>query len=82
MSVRFNQYFVGTQFHPEADALGMAMYLQRADKKNTVIDNHGEDKWKSMVEQLQDPEKIRWTHDHILPNFLTLASKEIVSKPI
>jgi hypothetical protein len=60
----------------------MAMYLQRADKKNTVIDNHGEDKWKSMVEQLQDPEKIRWTHDHILPNFLNLASKEIVSKPI
>ena len=80
MSVRFNQYFVGTQFHPEADASGMAMYLQRADKKNTVIENHGEEKWKSMVEQLQDPEKIRWTHDHILPNFLNLASKEILSK--
>ncbi len=70
MSIRFNPYFLGTQFHPEADAIGMAMYLQRADKKQTVIENHGEAKWQSMVEQLKDPEKIRWTHDHVLPNFL------------
>lgn len=80
MAVRFNQYFIGTQFHPEADAIGMAMYLQRADKKNTVIENHGEEKWKSMVEQLQDPEKIIWTYNHLLPNFLNLASKELFQK--
>ncbi len=79
MSVRFNPYFMGTQFHPEADAAGMAMYLQRADKKQTVIENHGEAKWKSMVEQLQDPEKIRWTHNQIIPNFLNLAAKELAN---
>ena len=33
MAVRFNEYFIGTQFHPEADAVGMSMYLQREDKK-------------------------------------------------
>jgi hypothetical protein len=49
------------------------MYLQREDKKASVIENHGEAKWKSMVEQLQDPEKIRWTYKNILPNFLNLA---------
>jgi GMP synthase-like glutamine amidotransferase len=70
MAVRFNEYFFGTQFHPEADALGMSMYLQRADKKQTVIDEHGEEKWESMVQQLQDPDKILWTYAHILPNFL------------
>ncbi|MCA6481949.1 MAG: GMP synthase, partial [Chitinophagaceae bacterium] len=49
MAVRFNPYFIGTQFHPEADAEGMQMYLQRADKKATIIENHGEAKWTSMV---------------------------------
>jgi GMP synthase-like glutamine amidotransferase len=58
MSIRFNEYFIGTQFHPEADATGMTMYLQRDDKKETVIANHGEEKWKSMLEHLSDPDKI------------------------
>ncbi len=78
MSIRFNDYFIGTQFHPEADAIGMSMYLQREDKKAGVIENHGEAKWKSMVEQLQDPEKIMWTYKNILPNFLNLAVGELV----
>lgn len=78
MSIRFNDYFIGTQFHPEADAIGMSMYLQREDKKAGVIENHGEAKWKSMVEQLQDPEKIMWTYKNILPNFLNLAVSVLV----
>ncbi len=78
MSVRFNEYFLGTQFHPEADAAGMSMYLQREDKKQTVIENHGETKWQSMVEQLQDPEKIMWTYAHVLPNFLNHATEQLV----
>lgn len=78
MSVRFNDHFLGTQFHPEADATGMHMYLLREDKKQTVIENHGEEKWKSMVEQLQDPEKIMWTYQHVLPNFLNMAIGEML----
>jgi GMP synthase-like glutamine amidotransferase len=74
MSIRFNNYFVGTQFHPEADATGMSMYLQREDKKKTVIENYGEDKWRSMLKHLNDPEKIRSTYSHILPNFLNQAA--------
>jgi len=73
MSIRFNEYFIGTQFHPEADATGMTMYLQRDDKKETVIANHGEEKWKSMLEHLSDPDKILWTYSCILPNFLNQA---------
>ncbi|MES2329071.1 MAG: GMP synthase [Bacteroidota bacterium] len=79
MAIRFNDYFLGTQFHPEADATGMSMYLQREDKKQTVIENHGEAKWQSMVEQLQDPEKIMWTYQHVLPNFLNLSMEELVA---
>ena len=70
MAIRFNKYFVGTQFHPEADPIGMSHHLQLEDKKQSVINEHGEAKWASMVEHLQDPDKIVWTHKHILPNFL------------
>ncbi|MBP6687326.1 MAG: GMP synthase [Lacibacter sp.] len=80
MGVRFNQYMIGTQFHPEADAIGMSMYLQKEDKRKTVIDNHGFEKWKSMIEHLEDPDKILFTYSHILPNFLHQAvfSKDTV----
>ena len=77
MGIRFNDYMVGTQFHPEADAIGMSMYLQREDKKQTVIENHGEEKWSSMIEHLNDPDKIMWTYAHILPNFLNEAAKQV-----
>nr|WP_214456943.1 GMP synthase [Flavihumibacter fluvii] len=71
MAIRFNDYMVGTQFHPEADPIGMSIYLQREDKKKTVIDNHGAEKWASMIEHLNDPDKIRWTYSQVLPNFIS-----------
>jgi GMP synthase-like glutamine amidotransferase len=73
MAIRFNEYFIGTQFHPEADAIGMSMYLQRADKKEIIIATHGEAKWQNMLEHLSDPDKILWTYNCILPNFLNNA---------
>jgi GMP synthase-like glutamine amidotransferase len=73
MAMRFNEYFFGTQFHPEADASGMSVYLQTEEKKKTVIENHGFEKWESMIEQLNDPDKISWTNSHVLPNFLNIA---------
>ncbi len=73
MAIRFNEHMIGTQFHPEADAIGMSLHLQTADKKKTVIDNYGQEKWKSMIDHLNDPEKILWTYAHILPNFLLHA---------
>jgi GMP synthase-like glutamine amidotransferase len=76
MGIRFNAYMIGTQFHPEADAIGMSMYLQREDKKQTVIENHGEEKWRSMIEQLNDPDKIMWTYAHVLPNFLVESIRQ------
>lgn len=77
MGMRFNDYMIGMQFHPEADAIGMSMYLQTTEKKQTVIENHGEEKWRSMVEQINDPGKIMWTYAHIIPNFLSLAYQQL-----
>jgi homoserine O-succinyltransferase/O-acetyltransferase len=70
MGIRFNEYMIGTQFHPEADASGMSVHLQTEEKRQTVIETHGEAKLQSMLQQLNDPDKIMWTHAHILPNFL------------
>lgn len=77
MGIRFNENMIGTQFHPEADAPGMSLYLQREDKRKTVIENHGEAKLQSMLEHLEDPDKIVWTYSHVLPNFLNLSIKHM-----
>jgi GMP synthase-like glutamine amidotransferase len=76
MGIRFNEYMIGTQFHPEADAPGMSMYLKTEEKKKTVIESHGEDKLWSMLLHLDDPDKIMWTYSHILPNFLNQAVEQ------
>jgi len=73
MAVRFSEYMIGTQFHPEADPTGMSIHLQTPDRKKTVISEYGEPKWQSMIEQLNDPDKILWTHSHVIPNFLDYA---------
>ncbi len=79
MAIRFNDYMIGTQFHPEADAHGMRIHLMTDDKKQTVIENHGLEKWQSMVDQLPDPDKILWTYSHILPNFLNSSVAQLVA---
>lgn len=78
MAIRFNEYFIGTQFHPEADPCGMTMHLQKEDKKKIVIENHGEEKWKNMIDQLNDPDKISYTYSHVFPNFLNNAVNNLV----
>lgn len=79
MGIRFNDYMIGTQFHPEADAEGMTIHFQKEDKRKAVIENHGEEKLKSMLEHLNDPDKIAWTYSHILPNFLNQAYSNLSS---
>lgn len=80
MGIRFNEYMIGTQFHPEADAVGMSMYLQTEDKKKSVIEDHGFEKWESMLKHLNDPDKIMLTYANILPNFLNLAVDHLVGE--
>lgn len=77
MAVRFNNYMIGTQFHPEADAVGMSLHLRTEEKKKTVVENYGYEKWESMLEHLNDPEKIMYTYTHVLPNFLNSAVESL-----
>ncbi|MET6998204.1 type 1 glutamine amidotransferase [Chitinophaga defluvii] len=73
MAIRFNEHFIGTQFHPEADASGMHKYLLQEEKRKQVTASYGEEKYESMLEQLMDPDKIRLTHDRFVTTFLDQA---------
>ena len=73
MAIRFSPYMIGTQFHPEADPVGMKMYLLLEEKKEAIIANHGENKYLDMLNSLDDPKRITLTQQVILPNFLTEA---------
>ncbi len=77
MMVRFSDEIIGTQFHPEADPKGMKEHLLKQENKEKVITNFGEEKYKSMVEQLDDPFKVAATHQSLLPDFLDNAIAKI-----
>lgn len=73
MAIRFTSEIFGTQFHPEADAEGMQRLFETEEKKKSVIENFGEEKYFEMLNSLGDPEKIALTEKTILPNFLHQA---------
>jgi GMP synthase-like glutamine amidotransferase len=73
MSIRFSEEIIGTQFHPEADPVGMKMYLLQEEKKKAIVDMHGEQKYLDMLNSLDDPARIVLTQSVILPNFLQKA---------
>lgn len=73
MAIRFTNEIIGTQFHPEADPVGMKMYLLKDEKKDSIIENHGEEKYQDMLESLDDPARIRFTQRILIPNFLNEA---------
>lgn len=73
MAIRFSPYMIGTQFHPEADPIGMKMYLLLDEKKDAIIKNHSEEKYYDMLHSLENPDRIMLTQRVILPNFLDEA---------
>lgn len=73
MAVRFSQEFVGTQFHPEADPVGMYAHFTEDINKQTVITNFGEEKYLDMMRKMEDEDKIIKTYGIILPKFITEA---------
>lgn len=77
MAVRFSEEFIGTQFHPEADPVGMLKRFRETDKMNHIIDTYGQDKYDSMIFDLHNPNKLVKTHDTVIPTFLRNAIAKI-----
>lgn len=82
MAVRFSDYFVGTQFHPEADPDGMLTYFSQEEMRDKVVKNYGIEKYEDMIMHLDDPDKIARTHATIIPNFINSALASIKERKL
>lgn len=81
MAVRFSPELVGTQFHPEADPVGMKVHFQKPENRETIIRNFSEKKYNQIVKHLEDPDKIALTHRTILPTFIESAITQLRDIP-
>ena len=70
MAIRFSPWFIGTQFHPEADPEGLSLYLEGQEKKRQVTNALGGKRYDKMLRGLQDPGALSQTRRLLLPGFL------------
>jgi homoserine O-succinyltransferase len=78
MAVRFTDYFVGTQFHPEADPISFVSHLRNKDAKEKIRAMKGKRKFRNMLEDLLDDDKIYRTNETLIPNFLRQAINDLM----
>lgn len=78
MAVRFSEYFVGTQFHPEADPLAFIANLKDSEKRKKIRAMKGKRKFRNMLEDLLDDQKIYKTNETLIPNFLRIAINDLI----
>ena len=77
MAVRFTDYFVGTQFHPEADPISFITHLRNKEAKEKIRKMKGKRKFRNMLEDLLDDDKIYRTNETMIPNFLKAAISDL-----
>lgn len=78
MAVRFTDYFVGTQFHPEADPISFVSHLRNKEAKEKIKNMKGKKKFRNMLEDLLDDDKIYRTNETLIPNFLRIAINDLM----
>ncbi|MBK8632915.1 MAG: GMP synthase [Saprospiraceae bacterium] len=70
MAVKFSDEIYGTQFHPEADPVGLDKYLRMDDTREKLVSQFGEEKYLRTLAQTANPNKIELTKEMILPGFI------------
>lgn len=78
MAVRFNDYFIGTQFHPEADPISILSHLRNKESKEKIRAMKGKRKYRNMLEDLVDEDKVYKTNETLIPNFLRIAIDDLM----
>jgi hypothetical protein len=79
MAVRFSDFFVGTQFHPEADPMSFIANLRNKESKEKIKKMKGNAKFRNMLEDLVDDDKIYRTNETLIPNFLRIAINDLMA---
>ncbi|WP_317133433.1 type 1 glutamine amidotransferase [Algoriphagus lacus] len=77
MAIRFSDEIVGTQFHPEADAVSFLEHLKKPMVREKIIELKGKAKFRTMLEDLVDENKIYRTNETLIPNFLEQAIRKL-----
>ncbi len=77
MAVRFSAEIVGAQFHPEADPISFLEHLRKPVVKEKIIELKGKSKYRTMLENLVDEDKIYRTNEYLIPNFLHQAIRNL-----
>lgn len=77
MSIRFSDEIIGTQFHPEANPEGFLKALKVEKYKNSIIEEHGLEKYQRVVDRIDDEDKVVLTRREILPSFLKYAASQL-----
>lgn len=75
MGIQFNENMAGVQFHPEGEYHILLNYFNEDKIKSSMVEEFGIEKWDRMIENLNDPQKIKSTYHTIIPNFLDKALK-------
>ncbi|WP_317042047.1 type 1 glutamine amidotransferase [Algoriphagus alkaliphilus] len=77
MAIRISDEIVGTQFHPEADAVSFLEHLKKPMVREKIIELKGKAKFRNMLEDLVDENKIYKTNETLIPNFLGQAIQKL-----
>ena len=73
MAVRVGTGLVGVQFHPEAAPDGMRRHFKSRERQESVIQEHGAEKYEKMLLLLNEPSPLEATRRLVIPNFLNRA---------
>lgn len=76
MAIRFSEEIVGTQFHPEADPVSFLEHLKKPMVREKIIELKGKARFRTMLEDLVDENKIYKTNETLISNFLELAVRK------
>lgn len=74
MAVRVGTALVGVQFHPEAAPDGMRSHFKRREKRQSVIEELGAERYEKMLLFLNEPSPLEATRRLVIPNFLNQAA--------
>lgn len=77
MAIRINNEFVGTQFHPEADAVSKLNSFCAPKRKEEIISKYGEKKFFEILNLLEQENGVKLTQKIVIPNFLRHALAEL-----
>lgn len=77
MAIRFSDEIIGTQFHPEADPTSFLQHLKKPVVREKIVELKGKAKYRTMLENLVDEDKIYRTNETFIPNFLDQAIRKI-----